>query len=203
MFQKVKNVAMKDFNNGDILVTGVMSEDKNFVVACGVRKISKEKIKEITTTNGHICTVAMGDVQIFGVKSVGEVDENGYATADLFPIQKKPTTVSYMKYKASGEKEYGDPFPGSILEGEVVKGKNQLKVDTIADFFSEDLVNAYTEALAVCPFEKIQRSRSSRYAALAKEFADLVPTATPAQAEQQYESAVPATGKTINEVLPQ
>lgn len=145
----------------------------------------------------------MGDVQIFGVKSVGAADENGYVTADLFPIQSKPTTVSYMKYKASGEKEYGDPFPGSILEGEVVKGKNQLQVSTISDFFSEDMVNAYVEALAVCPFEKIQRSRNSRYASLAKEFADLVPTAATAQSEQQQESTVPATGKTINEVLPQ
>lgn len=163
---RVPGVKMNDFNGNEIEVNGVLSSDCNFVVGCAVRKFKQPK--ETTSTNGSkTSTIGMGDIAIFGVKSV-EIDGNE-AKAELFPIF-NTTTVNIIKYTRNEESE-PSIFPVSIIDHKIVQ-KNDYLVKEMKDLLSDSLKEAVTEAINLTSGERAKYSKNNRFASLSQNFMD-------------------------------
>lgn len=207
MSLKVKEVAIKDYQKNNILVTGIVSDCGNFVAAAGMRKFKEASIKEKPTSKGGaIITVAMGDVQLFGVKAgtVSEADADGYVTAELFPILANSHSVSIMKHRNKDDKEYGDAFSGSFIEAVIVKknGDKETPVCKMTELLVPSAIEVIETAFNLCLDEKIKHARNAKNAHMAAIFANVTaPKTTEAQTEQAEQGAIPQ-GRTIDDVMP-
>lgn len=186
---RVPGLVMKDYNGNEIEVNGVLSSDHNFVIGSAIRKF--KTAKETTGSNGSkTATIGMGDIAIFGIKSV---EINGdEAIAETFPIF-GTTSVNIIKYTRSEDSE-PSIFPVSIINHKIVQ-KNDYMVAEVKDLLPESLAEAINTAVNLTSGERAKYSKNNRFADLSQNFMDAAMRVTKA------EKPVQETGMTVDEAM--
>ena len=210
---KVKDVEILDYQGNKILVNGILSEDKQYVSACAIRKFENtmadptKGVKEVirlkwrkSTTNPGTenCTLAMGDNATFTVKSLSEPDDEGNVTAEL--VQFTPTTqLTIMKHRDNNKVE-GEPFLGSMLDWKIVN-RNDQPVMAMASFLPPSLVEAFYESVVSASTEKASRPKNAKLAGLANTFTSKIAEPEPDKNQDEAGKGAMEGGVTSAEAL--